>query len=98
MAATETNTLERIKLKTPSIWTVVFHNDDYTPVDFVMWVLVQEFNLDLMEAEEITMKIHHEGKGRVGSFTKEIAMTKAAAVVNLAAQNEHPLLATPEEQ
>ena len=98
MAATETDVLERIKLKTPTIWTVVLHNDDYTPMEFVMWVLMKEFGLDLVEAEEITMKVHHEGKGKVGSFTKEIALTKAATVVQLAEQNEHPLLATPEEQ
>ena len=93
---TDTNVLEKIELKQPVLWTVVLHNDDYTPMDFVVAVLVEVFHLTPDAAEEVTMRVHHEGKAPVGQFTKEIANSKARHVGFLAEQCEHPLLATAE--
>jgi ATP-dependent Clp protease adaptor protein ClpS len=93
----ESSVLEKTKLKTVNLWTVVFHNDDYTPMDFVVEVLVEFFHLDLDEAFEIMLKVHQEGRCPVGQFSKEIAITKAAMVCKVAEESEHPLQATAEE-
>jgi ATP-dependent Clp protease adaptor protein ClpS len=89
--------LERTKLKPPAKWTVVLHNDDYTPINFVISVLVEIFHLSIEEAEVITMRVHNEGRSPVGNFSKEIAQTKAYTTTKLAEEHQHPLLATAEE-
>lgn len=96
MSATETSVLEEVKLAHPVLWTVVLHNDDYTPMDFVVEVLTDVFHLSEPEAEVVMMTVHAEGKAPVGSFTKEIANTKAKLVCRLAEEFDHPLLATAE--
>jgi ATP-dependent Clp protease adaptor protein ClpS len=101
MSTTETNVdtgvLEKTKFKTPVLWTVILHNDDYTPMEFVVAILHEVFNLDIESAHEIMLRVHNEGRAPVGKFTKEIAVTKAAAVCELAERMQHPLVATPEE-
>ena len=97
MTDTDTSVVEKTKLKEPVMWTVVLHNDDFTPMDFVVAILSEVFFLDEVAAEAIMLTVHNEGKAAVGKFTKEIAMTKAAHVVSLAGQCNHPLLATAEE-
>jgi ATP-dependent Clp protease adaptor protein ClpS len=77
---------------------VILHNDDYTPMDFVVAVLTEVFYLDLVSAHEIMLKVHLQGRAPVGSFSKEIAITKALHVVNLAEELSHPLLATAEPE
>ena len=94
--STDSNVMEKVELREPVLWTVVLHNDDYTPMDFVIAVLVEVFHLSVEDAEVITMRVHHEGKSPVGQFTKEIANSKAKHVSYLAEQCEHPLLATAE--
>ncbi len=97
MSATDASVLEEVKLKPPVIWTVVLHNDDFTPMEFVTEVLTNVFHLSQPEAEMIMLTVHTEGKAPVGRFTKEIANSKASLVCNLAEKFEHPLLATAEE-
>lgn len=94
---TEAEVLERIRLKAPSMWTVVLHNDDFTPMDFVVVVLTQVFNLNPTAAMSVMLDVHNNGKAPVGRFTKEIACSKAKRVLELAEQCQHPLMATPEE-
>ena len=93
----ETHTLERIKITEPKMWTVVLHNDDFTPMDFVTLVLTEVFHLDLETAYLTMLAIHNEGKAKVGKFSKEVAETKADHIMGMANECEHPLLATIEE-
>jgi len=96
---TESVELEKQKqaLKEPSKYTVVILNDDFTEISFVVATLSQVFNISSDEASLITQDIHKKGKGMHGSYTKEIAETKAAMIVHIARENEYPLLASIEE-
>lgn len=95
--AIATQTDIRQTLKTPSMWKVILHNDDFTPMDFVTMVLVDIFNKTHEEAEQLMLTVHHQGKANVGLFTKEVAVTKATQVRMVAEAHGHPLEATPEE-
>jgi ATP-dependent Clp protease adaptor protein ClpS len=66
-------------------------NDHYTPMDFVVYVLEEVFELEHEEAERMMLEIHHEGMGACGSFTREEAEARAARVMDLARQHQHPL-------
>ena len=98
MSQADTVVMEKVEVKTPSLWTVVLHNDDFTPMDFVIMILMEVFNLNEDESEHIMIKVHNEGKAAIPrKYTKDIAMTKAKDVCNIAELSEHPLLATPEQ-
>ena len=92
-------TLERTrhKEKTEDLWRVVLHNDDYTPMDFVVEVLERIFDKTPAESYRIMMKVHVEGRGVAGIYTHEVAETKARATVDDARQAGYPLLASVEE-
>lgn len=80
------------KLKMPNKYKVIILNDDYTPMEFVVEVLISFFNLDHVKATEVMLEVHRKGKGTCGVFSKDIAETKAAQV-NVYSQNqEYPLL------
>jgi len=95
--ATATDTQIEKKLKTPSLWHVVFHNDDFTPMDFVTQVLMEVLHKTEDEAYAIMLKVHHEGKATAAVYTKEIAQTKASEVMKLAQHFQHPLRVTADE-
>lgn len=97
MTDVKTRTETSVVLKTPSMWKVLIHNDDFTPMDFVTQVLMHIFHKPRDEAEALMLTVHHTGRGNVGLFTKEVATTKALQVRLLAEANGHPLLATAEE-
>lgn len=80
------------KLKRPSMFRVVLINDDYTPMEFVVAILEQIFAMDHELAVRVMLKVHTEGKGVCGVFTREIAETKAEQVSQAAREHEHPLL------
>tara|TARA_B100001750_G_C14881897_1_gene290896 strand:+ start:133 stop:495 length:363 start_codon:yes stop_codon:yes gene_type:complete len=80
------------KLKKPPLYRVIIFNDDYTPMEFVVYVLQTFFGIDRDKATQIMLAIHTQGKGVCGIFTKEVAETKAAQVNNFARKNEHPLI------
>ncbi len=88
--------LIRHKVEPPPMYKVVLHNDDYTPMDFVIDVLTRFFNLQYEKASEIMLKVHYEGKAVCGVFTAEIAETKVQQVSNYAKEHEHPLMCTME--
>ena len=92
-------TLERTrhKEKTEDLWRVVLHNDDYTPMDFVVEVLERIFDKSPAESYRIMMKVHVEGRGVAGIYTHEVAETKARTTVDDARQSGYPLLASVEE-
>jgi ATP-dependent Clp protease adaptor protein ClpS len=90
---------ERIKTRVivPKFYAVLFHNDDYTPMDFVIQLLMELFNKPLDEAHALTMYVHKHGKGVAGLFTYEIANQKCAETLRVAAVYQHPLRVTVEE-
>ncbi|MDR0409240.1 MAG: ATP-dependent Clp protease adaptor ClpS [Spirochaetaceae bacterium] len=79
------------KLKEPEDMNVVLLNDNYTSMDFVVDILVLIFHKNETEAERIMMDIHRKGRGIAGTYTSDIARTKAAQVHSLAEQNDFPL-------
>jgi ATP-dependent Clp protease adaptor protein ClpS len=95
----ESVTIERAvtKLVPPSMYNVLLHNDDYTPMDFVIDVLQLFFRLDSEKATEIMLNVHYKGVGICGTFPAEIAETKVAQVVNYARKHEHPLRCSMEK-
>ena len=87
----------RPRPKEPRRYAVLLHNDDYTTMDFVIEVLQKFFKKTSDEAFQITMKVHHEGRGLAGIFTHEIAETKVAQVEEYARSHGYPLRASLEE-
>ena len=85
--------LERRTLRTepPQMYQVVLLNDDYTPMEFVVLVLQEFFNKDRETATQIMLKIHLDGKGVCGVYSKDIAATKVDQVTESALKNGHPL-------
>ncbi len=86
------------KLKRPSLYKVILNNDDYTPMDFVVQILVSFFNMNVERATRIMLDVHTSGKGICGIFSREIAETKVAQVNNYSRENQHPLLCTMEKE
>lgn len=80
-----------LRTKPPSLYQVVMLNDDYTPMEFVVMVLQEFFRLDLETSTQIMLKIHHEGRGVCGVFTKDVAATKVEMVLSAARKAGHPL-------
>jgi ATP-dependent Clp protease adaptor protein ClpS len=85
-----------VKSKPPPMFQVVMHNDDFTPMDFVVDVLMQLFGLPHETAHQIMLKIHTEGKGVCGVYPRDVAATKVEQVGIYARQHQHPLLCTME--
>ena len=85
--------MERRPLKTapPQMHQVVLLNDDYTPMEFVVVVLQEFFNKDRETATQIMLKIHLDGKGVCGVFSKDVAATKVDQVTEASRKNGHPL-------
>ena len=82
---------EKQKTKLPSIYKVIVLNDDYTPMEFVVYTIQNVFKKSHDEATRIMLKIHTEGLGVCGMFPLEIAETKMKQVLNLAKEHQHPL-------
>nr|WP_312305694.1 ATP-dependent Clp protease adapter ClpS [Diaphorobacter nitroreducens] len=85
--------LERRTQKTqpPQMYQVVMLNDDYTPMEFVVVVLQEFFNKDREAATQIMLKIHLDGKGVCGVYTRDVAATKVDQVLEAAHKAGHPL-------
>ena len=79
------------KVGPPKMYQVVMLNDDYTPMEFVVLVLQEFFNKDREAATQIMLKIHLDGKGVCGVFTRDVAATKVDQVLDAANQAGHPL-------
>jgi ATP-dependent Clp protease adaptor protein ClpS len=75
----------------PSLWGAKFINDDYTPMDFVIQILMENFGQNDFDAVAITIDVHKEGQAVVGSYTKDIAETKVMHAMRRAAHDGHPL-------
>jgi len=83
--------------KSPSMYQVVLLNDDFTPMEFVVAVLQEYFNKDGNAATQIMLKVHNEGKGVCGVFSKDVASTKVDLVLTHAREEGHPLQCVMEE-
>jgi ATP-dependent Clp protease adaptor protein ClpS len=79
------------RVKPPQMYQVVLLNDDYTPMEFVVVVIQEFFNKDRETATQIMLKIHLDGKGVCGVFSKDVAATKVDQVTEAARRNGHPL-------
>ena len=79
------------KVEPPRMYQVVLLNDDYTPMEFVVMVLQEYFKRDLETATQIMLKIHHDGRGVCGVYSKDVAATKVELVLVAARRGGHPL-------
>ena len=94
--ATRTLTRPKTEVQEPPQFRVLLLNDDYTPMDFVVDVLVRFFRKSVQEATVIMLNVHQQGSGLCGVFPFEIAETKVAQVLGAARQAGHPLRCTME--
>ena len=85
------------KLKPPKQYKVILNNDDYTPMEFVIQILMTFFSMDHAKATRVMMSVHTKGKGICGTFSYEIAETKVDQVNEYSKINQHPLLCSMEE-
>ena len=89
---------QEVKLKRPIMYKVLLHNDDYTPMEFVVSVLENIFRKSKEQSTQIMLKVHNDGIGLVGIFTSDIARTKQMHVQEMAKINEQPLKCTIEPE
>jgi ATP-dependent Clp protease adaptor protein ClpS len=88
---------QRTQAQAPPLYKVLLLNDDFTPMDFVVMVLQQFFNMDQKRATMVMLKVHREGKGLCGVFPRDVAATKVEQVTAFARQHQHPLACVMEE-
>ena len=86
----------RPKTKKPAMYKVMLLNDDFTPMEFVVYVLERVFRRSRQDSTDIMMNIHKTGVGIAGVYTYEVAETKVDQVMAMARKNEHPLQCTME--
>jgi len=99
MQSTSTKNQDDSELDTaePPLYKVIILNDDYTPMDFVIYVLTQIFKHSETEAHKIMLDVHQQGSGIAGIYNFEIAETKSYQMNQLAKQNQYPLKSIVEE-
>lgn len=88
----------KIKTEPPKLYKVLLHNDDYTPRNFVVMVLVQVFRMGEGEAEGVMWHAHQSGLAVVGLFSFEVAEAKVDTAMKLAAEMDFPMLMTLEPE
>jgi ATP-dependent Clp protease adaptor protein ClpS len=94
----EVNVKTKPKTKRPSLYKVLMLNDDYTPMEFVVYVLQRFFSMDEGRAAGIMMTVHTKGVAVVGVYPFEVAETKVTQVMDCARSNQHPLQCTMEKE
>ena len=95
----DTGVVTRTKPTTqkPAMYKVLLLNDDYTPMEFVIMVLMGFFGMNNQQATDVMLHVHKRGVGVCGVFSYEVAETKVSQVMDCARQNEHPLQCTMEK-
>jgi ATP-dependent Clp protease adaptor protein ClpS len=86
------------KLEKPPLYKVLLHNDDFTTMEFVVFILNKVFMRSDAESWVIMLKVHNEGVGVAGVYPYEVATMKAEKAMNLARAHEFPFLCTVEEE
>ena len=89
---------EKLKVKKPSLYKVIMHNDDFTTMEFVVEVLKTVFNKDINTSNKIMMDVHKIGRGIVGVYPYDIAATKVAIALGMAKEEGFPFNITIEEE
>ena len=85
------------KLKRPPLFKVTLLNDDFTPMDFVVEILTDYFNMSEEKATQVMLQVHTEGVGICGIFTRDVAETKVHIVNEYSREHQHPLMCSMEE-
>ena len=85
------------KVEEPPLFKVLLHNDDYTTMEFVVWVLESIFNMPEDDAVRVMLNVHVNGVGVAGVYTFEVAQMKVEKTTELAREHEYPLLCTMEK-
>ena len=98
MSGTQTLARPESKTKKPLMYKVVVLNDDFTPREFVVHILIRFFSKNETEATQLMMQVHNKGRGVAGVFSFEIAETKTYQVNSYAKQNQYPLKCIMEEE
>lgn len=88
---------EEEKLQVPKRYTVMFHNDSFTTMEFVVWVVMEVFQASHDDAYRFMLRVHQSGLGAIGNFSYDIARSKADRVMAFAREQGFPLLCTVEE-
>lgn len=86
----ETNEKTRSRIREPKRYQVIMHNDDYTPMDFVVDILMSVFRKNEAEANILMMKVHKEGAAVVGSYSYDVAVSKQRTTAAMAAEEGYP--------
>ena len=81
----------RIDIREPKHYQVIMHNDDFTPIDFVVEILRGIFHKDEIEAVHLMMKVHESGSAAVGAYPRDIAVTKVQNATARAREEGYPL-------
>ena len=92
-----TKTRTERKLQKPKLYKVLLHNDDYTTMEFVVYVLMSVFHRSETDAVQIMLHVHRNGIGVAGVYTREVAEARVSQVEGLARQHEFPLRCSLEE-
>ena len=95
---TDVLTESKQKLQKPPLYKVLLHNDNYTTMEFVVFVLMNVFHHSENDAIRIMLQVHNQQVGIAGVYTFEIAETKVAKVAQLAREHDYPLLSSLEEE
>ena len=93
----ETREKTKINIREPKHYKVIMHNDDFTPMEFVVEILIAVFRKELQEAERLMMMVHENGRSVVGSYSYDIAVTKVREASDWAKEEGYPFRMTVEE-
>ena len=93
----ETREQTRTRVREPKRYQVIMHNDDYTPMDIVVEILMDIFHKDQREATVLMMTVHRGGKAAVGCYSYDIAVSKQRAAETRARAEGYPFRLTVEE-
>ena len=91
-------TKTKVKTKRPNLYRVLLLNDDYTPMEFVVHVIMRFFGKNQDDATQIMLHVHNHGVGECGVFTYEVAETKVTQVMDFSRKHQHPLQCVMEKK
>jgi ATP-dependent Clp protease adaptor protein ClpS len=94
----QTEEKTKVVFQPPKLWKVIFHNDDATPMEFVIALLINVFRHNEEAAKDLTLEIHNTGSAIVGVYTHEIAEQKGIEATQISRSNGHPLEVTIEQE